>query len=121
MRWVVSYHDDFYPELMRQSEAVQDEVLALAQLLAIRGPQLGRPHCDTLEGSRYPNMKELRFSLPDGVWRVAFAFDPTRQAILLVGASKSGVSQRRFYKDLIRTADARFAEHLTSLDSTKGI
>ncbi len=120
MRRDVSYHDEFFPELLAESEAVQDEVLALAELLALRGPQLGRPHCDTLAGSRYPNMKELRFSLLDGVWRVAFAFDPRRPAILLVGASKSGMSQRRFYKDLIRVADARFAEHLSSLDSTKG-
>jgi hypothetical protein len=66
------------------------------------------PHCDTLKGSKYANMKELRFTLPDGEWRVAFAFDPERCAILLVGGSKSGVSEKQFYKDLIRVADARF-------------
>ena len=53
-------------------------------------------------------MKELRFTLADGEWRIAFAFDPERSAILLVGGSKSGVSEKRFYKDLIRVADERF-------------
>lgn len=50
-----------------------------------------------------------------GVWRVAFAFDPKRQAILLVGGDKGGAGQRRFYKRLIKVADARFDEHLAAL------
>jgi hypothetical protein len=65
-------------------------------------------------------MKELRFTLPDGEWRVAFAFDPERSAILLVGGSKSGVSEKRFYKDLIRVADARFTAHLKAQLSKGG-
>jgi hypothetical protein len=47
---------------------------------------------------------------------VAYAFDPARQAILLVAGDKSGVSQRRFYKALLRKADERFAEHLEELE-----
>lgn len=74
--------------------------------------RLGRPHVDTLAGSRFPNMKELRFEAADGVWRVAFAFDPDRPAILLVAGDKSGVAQRRFYRALIAKADKRFAAHL---------
>ena len=65
-------------------------------------------------------MKELRFTLPDGEWRIAFAFDPERCAILLVGGSKSGVSGKQFYKDLIRVADARFAAHLKTQMSKDG-
>jgi hypothetical protein len=65
-------------------------------------------------------MKDLRFTLPDGEWRVAFAFDPERSAILLVGGSKSGVNEKRFYKDLIRVADARFAAHLKAQSSKDG-
>jgi hypothetical protein len=57
-------------------------------------------------------MKELRFSANDGVWRVAYAFDPKRRAILLVAGDKSGQSARRFYRQLIAKADARFIEHL---------
>lgn len=76
---------------------------------------LGRPYVDTLEGSKYPNMKEIRFDADDEVWRVAFAFDPQRQAILLVAGDKAGVAQKRFYKKLIAKADQRFADHLAKL------
>src|SRR5438477_3393904 len=72
------------------------------------GPQLGRPRVDTLNGSRHANMKELRFDAADGAWRVAFAFDRVRNAILLVAGDKSGGSERRFYRQLIRIADERF-------------
>ncbi len=60
-------------------------------------------------------MKELRFDAADGVWRVAFIFDPVRAAILLVADDKSGVKQKRFYKSLIKRADARYAAHLAKL------
>jgi len=60
-------------------------------------------------------MKELRFKAADGVWRVAFAFDPARQAILLVAGDKSGVAKRRFYAALVRKADSRFGAHLQTL------
>jgi hypothetical protein len=65
-------------------------------------------------------MKELRFTLPDGEWRIAFAFDPRRRAILLVGGSKSGISQRHFYRDLIRLADGRFGAHVKAMDQDRG-
>ncbi len=64
----------------------------MARLLQQFGPQVGRPRVDTLNGLRHANMKELRFSAADGDWRVAFAFDPKREAILLVAGDKSGVS-----------------------------
>jgi hypothetical protein len=84
------------------------EAFALARLLQQFGPQLGRPREDTLKGSRHANMKELRFAAADGEWRVAFAFDTKRKAILLVAGDKSGGSEKRFYRELIRKADARF-------------
>ena len=64
-------------------------------------------------------MKELRFEAADGVWRIAFAFDPKRQAILLSGGDKSGGSEKRFYRQLIRQADARFAAHLARIESNR--
>lgn len=115
MSWTVLYHDAFLPELEALDEAVQDGLLTMVELLTLSGPSLGRPHADTLAGARYANMKELRFAADDGVWRVAFAFDPKRQGIVLVAGDKSGVAQKRFYKTLIAKADARFAEHLDSL------
>lgn len=77
--------------------------------------QLGRPYADTLKGSKYPNMKELRFEALEGEWRAAFAFDPQRKAILLVAGDKSGESQKRFYKQVIAKADRRFSAHLHKL------
>jgi len=64
-------------------------------------------------------MKELRFNAADGVWRVAFAFDPKRKAILLVAGDKSGRSEKRFYKQLIKKADERFDSHITTLKAKK--
>lgn len=64
-------------------------------------------------------MKELRFELADGVWRVAFAFDTERKGILLVAGNKAGISQDRFYRGLIRVADARFDAHLARLEQKK--
>ena len=107
--------DEFEPEFDGLHEDVQTEILALSLVLEEFGPQLGRPRVDTLNGSRHANMKELRFGAADGEWRVAFAFDPKRMAILLVAGDKSGGSERRFYRELIRKADARFDVHLARL------
>ena len=95
--------------------AVKEALLAATRLLKDYGPQLGRPHVDTLKGSKFANMKELRFSAEGGVWRVAFAFDPTRQGILLVAGDKSRVSESRFYRNLITKGDRRYAAHLVRL------
>ncbi len=114
-RWTVLLHDDFDDELGTLPENLQDEVIAHASLLAQFGPNLGRPTVDTLKSSRHSNMKELRFDWNGGVWRVAFAFDPKRQAILLVGGDKGGADQRHFYKQLIRVADDRYDAHLATL------
>ena len=115
MAWTVLFYDAFDTEFSNLKEDLQDELLAHARLLAEFGPNLGRPTVDTLKGSRHTNMKELRFSWNKQVWRVAFVFDPQRQAILLVGGDKSGADQRRFYKRLINIADERYDEHLGTL------
>ena len=115
MTWEVLFDPAFDPEFDSLSVTVQDELLAHARVLEEFGPMLGRPHVDTLKGSRYSNMKELRFNAEDGVWRVAFAFDPKRRAILLVAGDKSGSSERRFYRQLIRKADDRYERHLQAL------
>lgn len=114
-RWNVEIADEFRPEFDEYSEDVQDEILAHARLIEKFGPGLGRPRVDTLKGSRHANMKELRFYAADGVWRVAFAFDPRRHAILLVAGDKTGGSEKRFYEELIRKADKRFDAHLVRL------
>ena len=111
--------DEFKPEFDVLGQDVRREILALARVLQEFGRQLGRPRVDTLKGSRYANMKELRFSAADGEWRVAFAFDPRRKAILLVAGDKSGGSETRFYRELIRKADERFDAHLNRIGREK--
>ena len=112
MQWTALLADEFEPEFFALGRNVQDEILVLTRLLQQFGPKLGRPRVDTLKDSRHANMKELRFDAANGVWRVAFAFDPKRRAILLVAGDKSGGSQKRFYRELIRKADERFEAHL---------
>jgi hypothetical protein len=97
----------------------QAEVIAKVELLKLLGPQLSRPHADTLKGSRHANMKELRASSARQVIRIAFAFDPCREAILLVAGNKKGVNQRRFYKQLIEAADTLFEAYLATLAARK--
>jgi hypothetical protein len=113
MKWRIIFNDAFEAEFDQLNESVQNECFAQLKLLEKFGPDLGRPHVDTLKGSHYSNMKELRFKANNGVWRLAFAFDPKRNAILLVCADKAGVSQNRFYRQLIQKADNRYKQHLT--------
>jgi len=115
VKWIVEIGDEFEPEYDALPEEVQDELLAMTRLLQQFGPQLKRPHADTMNGSRHANMKELRFKAADGIWRVAFAFDPKRKAVLLVAGDKSGVSEKRFYRELIEKADDRYDAHLARL------
>lgn len=95
--------------------AAQDELLAHPRLLETFGPTPGRPHFDTLNGSRHSNIKELRFRTAGGVWRVASAFDPRWRAIVPAAGEKTGAGERRFYSRLIRRADDRFDAHLDRL------
>jgi hypothetical protein len=68
-----------------------------------------------LKGSKHANLKELRFEAGGGVWRVAFAFDPQRKAILLAAGDKSGGGERRFYRRLMSKAEERLARRLAQI------
>ena len=120
MDCTVEFADEFTPEFYYLKEDVQTATLAMARLLQQFGPQLGRPRVDTLNGLRQANMKVMRFRAANGQWRLAFAFDPERKAILLVAGDKSGVSAKRFYRALIRRADERFDRHLALLANKGG-
>jgi hypothetical protein len=121
VKWSVEFHPDFSVELAQFPVAVTQEIFSLAGFLSHFGPNLGRPKVDTLNGSKHSNMKELRFNADGGVWRVAFAFDRKRNAILLVGGDKSGVSQHKFYRRLIEIADRRFDQHQKAMTAAGGI
>lgn len=115
--WIVTLHDDFEPEFEALSADVQEGLLGAAKSIQIAGPKAGRPHVDTLKGSKHANMKEIRFECQKGneEWRAAFAFDSKRNAVILVAGAKQGKNQKLFYKKLIRDADRRFDDHLESI------
>lgn len=111
MHWTVDLHliDTWLLEL---DETSYERVIAALELLAERGPQLGRPLVDTVVGSRHKNMKELRpGSSGRSELRILFCFDPERSAILLVAGDKSG-NWRGWYRSGIPEADTLFDQHL---------
>lgn len=80
------------------------------------GPSLGRPYVDHIEGSRHPNMKELRARHRGHQYRVLFAFDPNRRAVFLIGDDKTGKDDRLFYKAIIKRADDIYDQHLNHME-----
>jgi hypothetical protein len=114
MEWDVQFDEEFAAWLEGLGEALHDEIVAHIVLLQERGPQLGRPYVDTVEDSAFTNMKELRVQFRGDPWRILFAFDPRRTAILLVGGNKRG--DKRWYKKHLPIADERFKRHLRRLD-----
>ena len=72
--WEVQFHAAFEAEVLTFESDVRVALIAAARLLQEYGPQLGRPHADTLKGSKHANMKELRFEVRVGEWRTDFAF-----------------------------------------------
>jgi hypothetical protein len=97
--------DEWWSEL---TDSEQRKVVAAVEALLELGPTTGRPLVDTVEGSRHPNMKELRVTR---TMRIFFAFDPQRVAILLIGGDKAGKT-KRFYKRMISVADRIYDLHL---------
>jgi hypothetical protein len=108
--WEVLYTDEFGAWFETLNEDQQDAVIARVELLEAEGPALGRPTVDTIASSRYPNMKELRVS-KGGAIRILFAFDPRRQAVLLIGGDKAG-QWHAWYEEAIPVADDLFDEYL---------
>jgi hypothetical protein len=114
MEWEILLDAEFTEWLDGLGERERGEILAHAGLLRERGPQLGRPRVDTVKGSEFANMKELRVQIAGDPWRILFAFDPKRSAVLLIGGNKRG--DKRWYKTHIPIADERFKRHLESLE-----
>ena len=113
MAWDVEYSETFAEWWESLSESEQEDVAVKVKLLEKAGPALGRPHADTLaKQSEHTNMKELRIVHRGDAYRVLFAFDPRRVAILLLGGRKS---DQKWYKTAIPAADKLFAAHLAQL------
>jgi hypothetical protein len=114
MEWDVQFDEDFSEWLLGLDAGLRNEIIAHANLLREHGPLLGRPYVDTLKDSAFTNMKELRVQFRGDPWRILFAFDPHRAAILLVGGNKRG--DKRWYKKHLAIADDRFRRHLKRLE-----
>lgn len=109
MAWGVETTTEFDEWFATLDEKEEDQVVSAIQALKIEGPNLGRPLVDTVKGSKHPNLKELRRRS----FRILFAFDPERVAVLLIGGDKQG-EWDRWYRKAIPLADRLLDRHLTN-------
>jgi hypothetical protein len=118
--WSVLVHPEVQAWMRTLDEKTTACVFAAIDALAEYGPVLQRPLADTLTGSTVKNLKELRpGSSGRSEVRILFAFDPVRQAVLLVGGDKAR-EWSRWYQRAIPLAERRFAEHVTALEGRDG-
>jgi hypothetical protein len=111
--WDVEVTDQFLDWWQQLTTDQQESITARVELLAERGPDLGRPVVDRIHSSRHQHMKELR-AAKDGAIRVLFAFDPRRTAILLLGGDKSR-QWAAWYCQAVPVADDLYDTHLQEL------
>ncbi|HEY3591122.1 MAG TPA: type II toxin-antitoxin system RelE/ParE family toxin [Buttiauxella sp.] len=114
--WEVITTECFDGWFFAQDDALRESVYEAMGVLEKFGPNLGRPYVDTLYGSDFPNMKELRIQHAGTPIRAFFAFDPKRRAIVLCAGDKTGVNEKRFYKDMLRLADIEYRHYLNNLE-----
>lgn len=114
MEWDVEYTDEFGEWWESLTEAEQEDVAAVVELLEQKGPQLPYPHSSSINGSRHAHMRELRIQHAGRPYRTLYAFDPRRTAILLIGGDKTG--NKRWYEEYIPQADRLYDEHLQALE-----
>lgn len=113
MSWEVEFTDEFEEWWQGLAEAVQDAIDRSVHLLEAKGPALPFPHSSDIKGSKHGNMRELRVQLGGQPYRIFYAFDPRRAAILLIGGNKTG--DDNFYDRMIPIADRIYDQHLEEL------
>ena len=111
--WEIEYTDEFGDWWHGLTAAEQVSVDASVRLLEARGPQLGHPHSCGIARSKHAHMRELRVQHRGRPYRVLYAFDPRRTAILLIGGDKTG--NDRWYEAYVPVADRLYDEHLAVL------
>jgi hypothetical protein len=112
-QWEVEYTDEFGAWWQGLSEAERQSVDASVRLLEACGPQLGHPHSSGIARSRHARMRELRVQHRGRPYRILYAFDPRRTAILLIGGDKTG--KDRWYDEYVPLADRLYDVHLATL------
>lgn len=111
--WLVEYTDEFGGWFASLGEREQNRLIASVQRLEVYGPNLDYPHSSAIAASRHSVMRELRVRIDGRPFRVFYAFNPVRAAILLIGGDKTG--DGRFYEKMIPAADDLYDEHLREL------
>ena len=115
MSWNVEYTDEFGEWWFSLDESEQDSIAVIVTLLEQKGPYLPFPYNSGIERSRHNHMRELRTQHKGNPYRVLYAFDPRRSAILLIGGNKAG--NTRWYDEYIPIADKLYDEHLKLLEN----
>ncbi len=114
MKWEVEFTDEFEEWWSSLSESEQDDIAATVGLLGEKGPSLPFPYSSGISGSKFDHMRELRIQHAGEPYRVLYAFDPRRCAILLIGGNKTG--NDRWYDEFVPKADAIYENHLKELE-----
>lgn len=115
MEWDVEFTDVFEEWWNGLDEAEQEDVAACVGLLEQKGPSLPHPYSSGIKASRHDHMRELRIQHAGKPYRVLYAFDPRRVALLLIGGDKTG--NARWYEEFVPIADRLYDEHLVALGS----
>ena len=113
MEWEVEYTDEFEMWWEDLTEAEQEDVSAVVELLEAKGPQLPFPYSSGINHSKHSHMRELRIQHHGRPYRVLYAFDPRRMAILLIGGDKTGKDE--WYDENVPIADKLYDEHIEEL------
>lgn len=113
MIWEIEFTDEFGTWWGTLSDEEQESVRASVKLLGELGPSLRFPHTSGINGSRHDHMRELRVQHAGRPYRLLFAFDPRRCAILLLGGDKTG--NDRWYDENVPIADRLYDVHLELL------
>ncbi len=118
-KWSIVETEEYADWFTGLDSNAQDDIRAKVGVLRLVGPSLGRPQVDSVKGSQFSNMKELRVKSKRRPFRIFFAFDPKRQAVLLIGGNKAGAGDKTFYKTMIPIADKLFSEYLEVMEHEK--
>jgi hypothetical protein len=113
VEWGVEYTDEFENWWESLNEDEQESVASCVLLLEASGPMLGYPFSSAIAQSKYSHMRELRVQHAGRPYRVLYAFDPRRVAILLIGGDKTGAD--RWYEKYVPLADKIYEDHIEAL------
>lgn len=118
MAWDVEYTDEFEAWWIDLDEGEQIDIDAVVGILEEKGPHLPYPYSSDVRGTRYGSIRELRIQHKGKPYRILYAFDPRRTAILLIGGKKAG--GQRWYEKYVPLAEKIYEKHLKTLKNKQG-